>query len=138
MSKVVERDGTPVVDRQGDIIPVDELEAAAKAFMLDSRAADVMHDTQAVGKVFESYVSTPEKRAAQGYGDPTDQTVGWWVGMEVPQDVFKRVQSGELRAFSIGGAAVREDVTKAKAVKRLVHAIRENLSALTRFTDEAA
>src|SRR5512139_52273 len=108
LSKVIECDGTPVVDRQGDIIPVDELEDAAKAFALDSRAADVLHDGSPVGRVFESYVSTPEKRLAQGY-QSDDQSVGWWIGMEVPPDVFARVQSGELGAFSIGGQAVSEE-----------------------------
>lgn len=108
LSKVVDEHGAPVIDRQGDIIPVDELEHAAKAFALDSRAADILHDGTPVGRVFESYVSTPEKRAAQGYISD-DQSVGWWVGMEVPAEVFARVEAGELSALSIGGYADAED-----------------------------
>ena len=108
LSKVVDADGTAVVDSQGDMIPVDELEKAAYNFMLTSRLADEMHDEKGVGSCVESFVSTPEKRAAMGVAKSDDKTVGWWVGFKVAPEVFAKVKSGERRAFSIGGRAHRE------------------------------
>lgn len=112
LSKVVAADGTEIVDKQGDIIPVAELEQAAYDFMLASRSADVMHDGKAVGKAVESFVSTPEKRAAMG-AVSTDKSVGWWIGFKVPPATFAEVQSGKLAEFSIGGTALREPVQEA-------------------------
>lgn len=109
LSRVVEPDGSTVVDKQGDIIPPDELEQAAYDFMLKSRASDAMHDGEQIGDVVESFLSTPEKRAAMGAAS-VDKSVGWWIGVKVSPSVFKRVKAGELRAFSIGGSAVREAV----------------------------
>lgn len=109
LSKIVEADGSAVVDSQGDVIPVAELEKAAYEFMLASRRGDVMHDERAVATAVESFVSTPEKRAAMGIGKG-DATVGWWVGFKVEPATFAKVKSGELRAFSIGGSAVRRPV----------------------------
>jgi len=109
LSRIVDDAGEPIVDLQGDEIPVAELEAAAKRFMLDSRAGDILHDGQTIGRTFESFVSTPEKRHA--LGDTSDsKAVFWHIGMEVPEHVFQRVQAGELQAFSIGGAAEVEVV----------------------------
>lgn len=105
LSKVVDEAGDPVVDLQGDIIPISELEKAAYEFMVDSRQADVMHDEHAVGPVIESFVSTPEKRVAMGI-ENTDKSVGWWVGVKVDAETFAAVKKGELGAFSIGGMAM--------------------------------
>lgn len=108
LSKIVHEDGSPVVDSQGDIIPIDELEKAAYEHVIASRKADQMHDGVAVGELVESFVSTPEKRAAQGVAKADDQSVYWWVGYRVTPEAFAKVKAGELRAFSIGGTAIRE------------------------------
>ena len=110
LSKIVNEDGTPVVDSQGDIIPLDELEKAAYEYVQSSRQADVMHDGVSAGELVESFVSTPEKRAAQGVAKSNDRSVYWWVGYRVTPQAFAKVQAGELREFSIGGTAVREPV----------------------------
>lgn len=107
LSIAADKNGQLVVDKQGDVIPVDELEHAAYDFVLDYRDADQMHDGQPIGKLVESVVMTPEKQAAMGLPDSSLPT-GWWVGFRVEPDVFKRVSTGELKAFSIGGAAIRE------------------------------
>ena len=106
LSKVVEQDGSPVVDKQGDIIPADELEKAAYAHVVEFRKSDVMHSQRADGVLVESFFSTPEKRVAMG-APAGDKTVGWWVGYRVAPETFAKVKAGEYRAFSIGGRARR-------------------------------
>ena len=108
LSKIVDESGAPIVDSQGDIIPVDELERAAYQHVLDSRRTDEMHDGVTVGHLVESFVSTPEKRDAQGVSKADDQSVYWWVGYRVSPETFAKVKARELRAFSIGGTGSRE------------------------------
>jgi len=112
LSRVVDANGAEIVDQQGDIIPVAELERAAYEFMLDSRSADVMHDEAAIGKAVESFVSTPEKRAAMGAAND-DQSVGWWVGFRVAPETMAKVKAGLLAELSIGGSAQRVPVDAA-------------------------
>jgi hypothetical protein len=77
-----------------------------------------MHDQRPASTLVESFVVTPEKLSlllkALGYeGEPpVFKGVGAWVGYRVhDEDVWKRVKSGELAAFSIEGTAEREEVT---------------------------
>lgn len=97
---------TELVDLQGDIISADEMEAAAYDFVLHSRTAGEMHERTGVGKLIESIVLTKEKQAALGIDLGK---VGWWIGFQVTDDdVWKKIESGEYRSFSIGGTGVRE------------------------------
>lgn len=99
-------DGTDIVDLQGDVIPVPELETAAYDFVLHFRDADQMHDEQSIGKLVESVVLSKEKQDALGI--PAGAVPeGWWVGFKVEPSVFAKVKGGDLRGFSIGGEAVR-------------------------------
>ncbi len=104
---VVEEDGQAVVDLQDHVIEPAELEKAAYGFVLDSRVAGEMHKTIGVGALVESMVFTKEKQAALGIDLGK---VGWWVGFKLDSDTFAKVKSGDLRAFSIGGRGVLEDV----------------------------
>lgn len=99
-------DGSLVEDLQGDVIEPTELEKAAYAFMLESRAADEMHRLDQIGQVVESAVFTKEKQQALGIPDGT-MPVGWWVGIKVDPEVFAKVKDGDYRAFSIGGRGER-------------------------------
>ena len=107
LSVVAGPDGSPVVDSQDDIIPVEEAEKAAYGHVLEFRKSDTMHDQHANGVLVESFFSTPEKRSAMGFGSE-DKSVAWWVGYKVAPDAFAKVKAGEHRAFSIGGTARRE------------------------------
>lgn len=98
LSEVIKADGTPVVDSEGDIIPVAELEKAAYEHVIWSRKADQMHDGQSIGELVESFVSTPEKRAAMGIGKADDQSVRWWVGYRVTPEAFASVKAGMEQA----------------------------------------
>ena len=105
-SVAISKDGQVVVDRQGDIIPPQELEDAAYEYVLEYRVANEGHTEMTRGHLVESMVFTPEKLEKMGlpaHGAPT----GWWVGFKLDADTFAKVQSGELAMFSIEGEAVQ-------------------------------
>lgn len=107
----VDVDGKLVTDLQGDQIDPDELEKAVTDFMLNYRAqesegAGVMHETEPMCEVIASLVTTPDIVKAFGLSDKLP--IGWILGLKVlDQAVWKRIESGELRALSIQGTAER-------------------------------
>ncbi|GEO26239.1 hypothetical protein AAC03nite_20240 [Alicyclobacillus acidoterrestris] len=106
-----DENGNTLVDSHGDIITPDDLEQAAYDFVLHSRQAGEMHDVIGVGQLVESMVFTAEKQQALGIPEGI-VPVGWWVGFYIDDpDVWAKIRSGEYAAFSIGGEAVREEVT---------------------------
>jgi len=110
LSVAIDADGKPVVDHEGDIIPPEELEQAAYDFVLYSRQAGEMHEKIGIGRLVESMVFTEEKIKALGIPEGT-LPIGWWVGFKIDDlDVWEKIESGEYRAFSIGGTAEREEV----------------------------
>lgn len=124
---VVEIDGEPVTDTQGDRITPDELERAAYDFTLYARKGGEMHDAGddgeavGVGRLVESVVFTEEKQRAmveslraQGVDAHLDLgCVAWWGGFKIADpETWRRVKEGELRAWSIGGRGRREDVVE--------------------------
>jgi hypothetical protein len=102
-ASVVEKDGRIIVDKQGDIIPAEELEKAAYEYTLSSRVQGDMHDTVGVGRMVESMVFTKEKQKALGIDLGL---VGWWVGFKVDDtELWAAVKRGEKPEFSIGGSS---------------------------------
>ena len=98
---VVEDGGDQVVDHSGQIISAAEVQKAAHGFVLESRTGGVMHAKRA-GDIVDSIFFTPELNALL---EKRDGKVGWFLGMHVQDpEVWKRVESGELRMFSIGGS----------------------------------
>lgn len=112
-ASVVERDGQPVIDHQGDIIPVSEIQKAAHRFVCEARVGKAMHDGEPVATMVESMVVTKEGLSAflksLGIEPPeTPPMLGWWVGFRVDDDAtWEKVKEGKLRAFSIGGRGKR-------------------------------
>lgn len=106
-ASVIEVDGEPVVDRQGDIIEADELTKTAHEFMRSYRAGKVMHEGEPDQVEYvESLVFTPDVQTALGINLGK---VGWWIGGFVRSDeVWRDVKAGRLRTLSIGGRALRE------------------------------
>jgi len=102
-SIIEDEDGNSVVDSQGDIIKVDELEKAAYSFVLEARKAGEMHKHSDAGMMVESVILTKEKQEAMGISTP----VGWWVGFKLSDEVFAKVKSGDYKGFSIGGRGLR-------------------------------
>lgn len=119
-ANVSELDGHEVVDRQGDIVPIEELEKAAYRYVLDCRIGGDQHariakaDTapKHTADLIESMVFTDEKVKALGL--PDDFPRGWWVGMQVKDDqTWQLIKSGARTGFSVHGAGRREEVSKA-------------------------
>lgn len=114
-ASVVEKDGVAVIDKQGDVIPVEELENAAYQYTLDSRNGGDMHARSGVAKLVESMVFTKDKQEALGVDIGQ---IGWWVGFKVNDDaLWSAHKRGERPEFSIGGQAVPveiESITKRK------------------------
>lgn len=106
---VVEENGATVVDLQDHVIDVADLEKAAYDFVHESRVAGLMHEEFA-GDMVESMVFSKDKQEALGIDLGK---IGWWVGFKVKPEVFAKVKSGDLAAFSIGGSAVLEDMQEA-------------------------
>lgn len=101
-------DGQPVVDWQGDVVQVDDLRKAAHQFISDARVAKAMHRGEPIGEVVESIIIDDDLAKALQIGDGRR---GWFIGMQVHSEaVRKRVRSGELRAFSIGGRGKRQRI----------------------------
>lgn len=107
-ASVVSIDGKPMVDRQGDIISAEVMTKAADNFMADVRTAKAMHEGGKIGEVIHSFPLTKALGEALGVYSALE---GWVVAMKVhDDDVWNRVKSGELAAFSIGGMGKRNAV----------------------------
>lgn len=110
-ASVVEKNGQPVVDLQGDFIPVEEMERAGYDYVRKSRKAGDMHardgmGPRVVGEMIESFVVTPEKKQALGLSD--DIPTGWWVGFQIEDDqVWADIKSGKRTGFSVHGTGKR-------------------------------
>jgi hypothetical protein len=112
---VVKVDGKDVVDKQNDLIDIDDLETSAYDYMLTSRKGGDMHRRASdggvhhVADVIESFVLTPEKISKMGLPDNMQQ--GWWIGMQVHDDgLWDDVKSGRKRRFSVHGTGKRSEV----------------------------
>jgi hypothetical protein len=119
-ASVVEVDGRPVIDRQGDWITPDEIEKAAYEYVVKSRKGGHQHKRTEDGQPFhaadmiESIVFTPEKIAKMGL--PDDFPVGWWVGYKVNDDeTWSKVKKGDITGFSIHGKGKRKAVGEVAA-----------------------
>lgn len=115
-ASIVERDGLPVVDRQGDLIDPEEIEKAAYDYVLKSRVGGDMHRRTAedrahhVSDLVESFVVTREK--VEKMGLPKDTPLGWWVGFKVhDDDTWAQVKKGGRTGFSIHGRGKRVEKT---------------------------
>jgi len=106
-ASVVSEKGELVVDRQGDVIEPDTLVKAVNNFMENVRVGKEMHKGGQIGVVIHSMPIT--KEIGDSLGIQSDRE-GWIVAFKVyDDDVWAKVKSGELAAFSIGGRASKED-----------------------------
>ena len=110
-ASVVELNGQAVEDRQGDVIPPDELEKAAYNYVTNSRVGGRQHQREGdtpfhASDMIESLVLTKEKIEKMGL--PPETPIGWWVGYQVKdEDTWESVKKGELTGFSIHGRGRR-------------------------------
>ena len=110
-ASVIEVDGEPIVDLQGDIISAEEMEKAAYVYVQKSRKGGDMHLRKGLEPVhksdmIESLVVTDEKREAMGL--PDSVPTGWWVGFQVNDpEHWADIKSGKRTGFSIHGHGKR-------------------------------
>ena len=117
----IAKNGQGFYDLQKDFIPPIELEKAAYDHVLHFREADEMHEGNAIGRLVESMVFTPDKLEkfctdpVTGEVNQADLTVlkrvfppRWWVGYKLNKPAFEGVKSGKYKMFSIAGEADRE------------------------------
>lgn len=107
-ASVIEENGKPVIDHQGDVISEAELEKAFDGFMENSRDVGLMHNSVGHGRVTQGLVFTKELQQALGIDLGR---CGALVKINVDDpEVQKRVASGELRELSIGGTGKRKKI----------------------------
>lgn len=99
--------GELVVDRQGDIIRTETLHKAINEFMENVRVGKLMHEGEQVGQIIHSFPITKDICAALGIQSDME---GWITGYKVYDDtLWEDVKVGKYGAFSIGGAAMKEE-----------------------------
>ena len=109
-SAAADENGDKIVDSDGDVISISELEHAAYNFTVWGRTGGEMHEQLGIGVLVESMVFTPEKLAALGLPEGCLPSA-WWVGFRIFDDtVWRKIKSGEYTMFSIGCRAVREEI----------------------------
>lgn len=102
-----EPDGTKVVDRQNDMIDLEELEKSVYDYVLNFGDSGEEHNPELrqKGKLIESIVFTEEKMKSMGIPENT-LPFGWWVGFQITDDsTWQKVKSGKYNMFSIEGTA---------------------------------
>jgi hypothetical protein len=107
-SQVSDQDGQPIVDRQGDIIPIQELEAAdIEAFAEGGlRKGGEMHATVGGADIVQHFTLSQSERAALGFGQGPE---GGIVKLHVTDEtLWQRIKRGDYPDLSIAGDAVRE------------------------------
>lgn len=113
-SVAADANGKAVVDSQGDMIDIADLEKAAYSFVLSWGDGAEMHRRPHVARLVESIVFTDDKIAALGLEGKIPR--GWFVGFKVTDaEVWQKIKNGEYTMFSIGGRATREMITDESA-----------------------
>jgi cation transport regulator len=112
-SVAVAKDGTPVIDLQGDVIAIEDLEAAMYAYVQESGELNFDHAGATRGQLVEALVFTPDKLEKMGIPAGT-VPLGAWVGYHLPDQAdYTMAKDGGLLMFSIEGRGVREDLNDA-------------------------
>ena len=103
---VSKRDGSELVDLQGDSIPTAVLREAVHDFMKTGRDMGIMHIAGADGKPVAAGEIVEMAVFGDGFTPPGMDagTEGLWVVAKVhDKEIWNMVKAGILRGFSIGG-----------------------------------
>ena len=110
-ASVIELNGEPVIDLQGDLMTIETIEKAAYDYVHKSRKGGRQHQRNGeeplhVSDMIESFVLTPEKKEQMGL--PATTPTGWWVGFQInDDDTWAAYKDGKLKEFSIHGSGTR-------------------------------
>lgn len=110
---VLEPRGPDNPDTQGDWYTADDIELAAHGFMeavaKGEGAADLMHDDgPAIGYPVESFIAPVDFSLGDGERMQVVKAGSWLMAVHYPDtEIWKRVQSGQLGAFSVAGNGTR-------------------------------
>jgi hypothetical protein len=100
-------EGEDYFDLHGDHIPEDEVLNASLAFAKTAAPANVNHGGPNVGS--HPFIFPLTTEIAKSLGIETSRT-GLLIGQQVDPETFAKFESGELRAFSIEGVALPEEL----------------------------
>jgi hypothetical protein len=107
-SIAVRKDGTPMLDLQGDVIDIEDLEEAFYEYVKDAGGLNFQHDGPVRGQLIEAIVFTPDKLTALGL-EPGSVPLGAWAGFYIPNTAdYQLIKSLGFFMFSIEGTALRE------------------------------
>jgi hypothetical protein len=107
-SIAVMKDGTPLLDLQGDVIEIDDLEEAFYAYVKEAGGLNFEHNGPVRGQLIEAIVFTPAKLEALGLA-PGSVPLGAWAGFHLPDPAdYQLVKSLGYFMFSIEGSGLRE------------------------------
>ncbi len=98
-------------DLQGDVMEAEDIELSAHSWMEESQAGGQMHAEIVKGAcVVESFLAPADFEVETDLGTETVRKGSWVLAMRWPEDIWKRIEDGELTGYSVGGQGVRLDV----------------------------
>jgi hypothetical protein len=103
-------EGRAIVDHSGDVADIASMKKACRNATRTAKIRE-NHEADAPARIVGSLWTDHDMLKAIG-ADPKDAPAeGWLVQVEVNDpDLWKRIKSGEISAFSIGGSGRREPV----------------------------
>lgn len=110
VSTVTDAQGNPIIDAQGDIIPIDVLEDAfIDAFSAGGiNKGEEMHERMGLADVVQHFTLSRKERVALGFGDGPEMGIA---KLRVHDDaLWQKIKAGKLPEMSFTGYAVREPV----------------------------
>lgn len=132
---VVEKDGKPVEDSQGDIVAMEEVRKAFHKYMRGSRVIKSQHAGDGIGDLVECVIVDDDFAKAHGV---THGQRGVWGTAEITDEKEQaRVRKGEYGGFSIGGRGKRTEIKKAGRFVTLGSGRKVGLGAYTRAWRQA-
>ena len=97
-------------DLQGDVMKAEDIELSAHSWMEDSQVGGEMHTEIVKGAcVVESFLAPADFEVETADGTETVTKGSWVLAMRWPEDIWKRIEKGELTGYSVGGQGVRLD-----------------------------
>lgn len=122
---VASRNGEQLIDKQGDIVDINNVRQVAHEYVRGPRVGGLLHmpdgkgGEMPVAEIVESVVFDAPLQKALGVDLGQE---GWFIGAKVTNgEVWKMVKAGTLKSFSIGGSGMREAVEKSDPGPSGVH-----------------